>query len=201
MAELHIFGQILSATDFEEPNLYCKWSIQIGELYLFAKTWYFLNVPMNVPFAILGSCWKYIEGHYEGQTAINCNRLENISIFAAPIDLHLACRGIQGWPKIAVEVYAVNALNSYWPVGFGFAHIPTQPGFHKINISTWKIAPDSFLSNIKESFYSGGSTITKSELSFSGIERYKLSTNTSGSINIELMLIFKNFSTFGIELK
>lgn len=31
MAELHIIGQILDARDFEEENLLCKWSFQIGE--------------------------------------------------------------------------------------------------------------------------------------------------------------------------
>lgn len=31
MAELHIIGQILHAIDFEEPNLFCKWSIQFGK--------------------------------------------------------------------------------------------------------------------------------------------------------------------------
>lgn len=31
MAELHIIGQIESACDFEEPTLFCKWSIQYGK--------------------------------------------------------------------------------------------------------------------------------------------------------------------------
>lgn len=31
MAELHLIGQILSASDFEEPSLFCKWSIQYGK--------------------------------------------------------------------------------------------------------------------------------------------------------------------------
>lgn len=31
MAELHLIGQILSACDFEEPTLFCKWSIQYGK--------------------------------------------------------------------------------------------------------------------------------------------------------------------------
>lgn len=30
MAELHLIGQILSASDFEETTLFCKWSIQYG---------------------------------------------------------------------------------------------------------------------------------------------------------------------------
>lgn len=44
----------------------------------------------------LGSLWKFVEGEAEGQTATDCNRIDQESIFSHPIDLHLACRGIQG---------------------------------------------------------------------------------------------------------
>jgi hypothetical protein len=30
MAELHIIGQILSASDFPDNSLYCKWSVTAG---------------------------------------------------------------------------------------------------------------------------------------------------------------------------
>lgn len=30
MAEVYIFGQILSAENFREPNLFCRWNIQAG---------------------------------------------------------------------------------------------------------------------------------------------------------------------------
>lgn len=31
MAEVHIIGQLLKAVDFDEPHLYCKWSLQSGK--------------------------------------------------------------------------------------------------------------------------------------------------------------------------
>lgn len=66
----------------------------------------------------IGSSWKHVEGYTEGQTATCSNKFGNTyCAFAHPIDIHLACRGIQGWPKIHIEVYAVNALNQCWPVG------------------------------------------------------------------------------------
>lgn len=102
MAELHLIGQILDARDFEEPNLFCKWSIQIG------------------PY------WKVIEGGSDGETSIDRSRLESASVFSSPIDLHLAVRSVQGWPKLFVEVYSVTPLDKYYPVGSGFVHIPTK---------------------------------------------------------------------------
>lgn len=65
-----------------------------------------------------GSNWKHVEGYIEGQTATCNNRFGNsYCAFAHSIDVHLACRGVQGWPKIHLEVYAVNALSQCWPVG------------------------------------------------------------------------------------
>lgn len=64
-----------------------------------------------------GSNWKPVEGYIEGQTATCRGRFDGLSSFAHPIDVHLSCRGIQGWPKIHVEVYAVNGLNHFFPVG------------------------------------------------------------------------------------
>lgn len=31
MAEVHVIGQILKAVDFQEPHIFCKWSLQSGE--------------------------------------------------------------------------------------------------------------------------------------------------------------------------
>ncbi|XP_055626276.1 B9 domain-containing protein 2 [Toxorhynchites rutilus septentrionalis] len=177
MAELHILGEVCHAANYVEPNLFCKWSIQFG------------------------SNWKVIEGHSEGQTCASTARVEQRSHFSNPIDLHLACRGIQGWPKVHVEVYALNALNKYWPVGYGFAYVPTQPGLHRIRIATWMVSTGRFFDTIREKFHTGGFSIAKSDIVFSGIERYKLLTKSAGSVELELMLIFKNFAENGVELR
>ncbi|XP_055606784.1 B9 domain-containing protein 2 [Uranotaenia lowii] len=177
MAELHILGQLCHASDFAELNLFCRWSIQFG------------------------SCWKVIEGHSEGQTCASTARVEQRSHFSTPIDLHLACRGIQGWPKVYIEVFAINAFGNYWPVGYGFGFLPTQPGFHKLSIATWKVSSGKFLDRIREKFHTGGFTVAKSDIVFSGIERYKLLTQSSGTVELELMLIFKNFAEHGVEMR
>ncbi|XP_070495457.1 B9 domain-containing protein 2 [Chironomus tepperi] len=174
MAEVYIFGQILSAEKFREPNLFCRWNIQAGSL------------------------WKFIEGESEGQTATDCNIVDNVSYFAHPIDLHLATRGIQGWPKVSIEVFSVNALKQFYPVAIGFTYIPTKPGFHQLKIATWRIAPQTFFDSIKEKFYTGGFTIVKKDLIHTGIERYKISTISSGTVNLELNIVFKNFRKYNI---
>lgn len=72
MADLYIIGQILSASNFVEPNLFCKWSIQFG------------------------ANWSCVEGLTEGQTITDSSKVvDKESVFVYPLDIHLSCRGIQ----------------------------------------------------------------------------------------------------------
>ncbi|KAL7738958.1 hypothetical protein ACLKA6_001354 [Drosophila palustris] len=177
MAEVHIIGQISKAVDFDEPHLYCKWSLQSG------------------------NAWRLVQGEVQGQTHVASHRLENCSDFAQPLDVHLCAAAIQGWPRLLVEVYAVNVLQQCWPVGYGFAHIPSTPGCHRLEINTWKIAPSTWWQSIRERFGGGGAALSKSDLLFSGVERYKLQTRSSGRIIVELNLIFRKFEEYGVEFK
>ncbi|XP_030556133.1 B9 domain-containing protein 2 [Drosophila novamexicana] len=177
MAEVHIIGQILKAVDFDEPHLYCKWSLQSG------------------------NAWRLVQGELQGQTHVSSHRLQNSSDFAQPLDIHLCTAAIQGWPRLLVEVYAVNVLQQCWPVGYGFAHMPSTPGAHRLEINTWKIAPNSWWQSIKERFGGGGAALHKTDLLYSGVERYKLLTRSSGKIIVELSLIFRKFEEYGVEFK
>ncbi|XP_018802683.1 PREDICTED: B9 domain-containing protein 2 [Bactrocera latifrons] len=177
MAEVHVIGQILKAVDFAEPHLYCKWSLQSG------------------------SAWRLVQGEVAGQTLVSSNRLEQSSDFAHPLDIHLATASIQGWPKLHVEVYAVNVLQKSWPVGYGFLHIPSRPGVHRLELLTWKVAPLTWWDSVREKFGGGGVGLSKADLIYTGVERYKLQTRSSGKIIIDLNLVFRNFAKFGVEFK
>ena len=37
MAEVHLIGQILGASEFPESSLYCKWSVTAGNYSLYIK--------------------------------------------------------------------------------------------------------------------------------------------------------------------
>ena len=145
-----------------------------------------------------GSLWKFVEGESEGQTSTDINKIDNISYFAHPVDLHLATRGIQGWPKLSVEVFSVNSLKHFCPVGSGFCYIPTKPGLHRIKIATWRIAPQTVLDSIREKFFTGGFTIVKKDLIHTGVERYKISTISSGIVEVELSVVFRHFKKYNI---
>ncbi|KAH8404904.1 hypothetical protein KR222_010183 [Zaprionus bogoriensis] len=177
MAEVHLIGQILKAVDFDEPHLYCKWSLQSGK------------------------CNRLVQGEVQGQTHVASHRLQSSCDFAHPLDVHLCTAAIQGWPRLLLEVYAVNVLQQCWPVGYGFVHIPCTPGPHRLEVNTWKIAPSSWWQRIKERFGGGGAALSKTDLLFSGVERYKLQTYSSGKVIVDLCLVFRKFDEYGVEFK
>lgn len=54
---------------------------------------------------------------------------------------------------------------------FGFAYVPSVPGAHTIEIFTWKIAANNYFDSLKTKFHTGGLTVSKSDLIYSGVER------------------------------
>lgn len=154
-----------------------------------------INHQILIRILCSGANWKHVEGAAEGQTATCRRKLDEIPLctFAHPIDCHLACRGIQGWPKLHLEVFAVNAANNCWPIGyenqwsnattegirnvhnffrFGFGFIPSQPGCHTLKINTWKVATHNLVDSLKIRFNTGGYTVSKSDLVYSGVDRW-----------------------------
>lgn len=128
-----------------------------------------LNALINNNFT--GNSWRLVQGEVQGQTHVASHRLENSSDFAHPLDVHLCTAAIQGWPRLLVEVYAVNVLQQCWPVGYGFMHIPSSPGPHRLEINTWKIAPNGWWQSVRERFGGGGAALSKTDLLYSGVER------------------------------
>ena len=68
-----------------------------------------------------------------------------------------------------------------------------------MKISLWRIASLTVFDSIKEKFFTGGFTIVKKDLISSGVERYKISTISSGDVDVELALVFKDFRKYNIR--
>lgn len=73
---------------------------------------------------------------------------------------------------------------------FGFAYVPTQPGCHSVDISTWKIAANSYVDTLKLKFNTGGFTVTKSDLIYSGNERFDSLLFGSFAFAVAMVLIW-----------
>uniref|UniRef100_A0A1I8I2H3 B9 domain-containing protein 2 n=1 Tax=Macrostomum lignano TaxID=282301 RepID=A0A1I8I2H3_9PLAT len=234
MAEVHVIGQIVGASEFPENDLFCKWE------------------------AHFGPAWKRLEGEVSGQTQVDCPASGEMAYFAHPIDLHFATRGLQGWPKLHFEARislsiseqaaksdilskfcsAVKPSDSLAPqhlmvrvrawthtfigngpdiyfkksqvfhydwagrsslVGYGFAHVPSQPGLHKIDCVTWR-PTGSFMDEVSSKFVGGGIQLKRPDLVYELHDRRNVHSTAGGKVHLELSVILRNFDKFGVEL-
>ena len=111
-AELHLLGQLTGASGFPLSSLFCKFSIESG------------------------SNFRVLQGVVEGQTQCdqpNVRSLtspalprparvlsptrataawqeEEMAVWSHPIDVHYTLKGIDGWPRLKLEVWGVDGF-------------------------------------------------------------------------------------------
>ncbi|XP_026482285.1 B9 domain-containing protein 2 [Ctenocephalides felis] len=176
MAELFIIGQIVGASGFNQSTLSCKWHLEAG------------------------NAWKVVGGYSEGITKTDQSYGEEEVKWNHPIDVRFATRGLQGWPKFCIEVYSVDIFNRSRVVGYGFMHVPLTPGHHKEVCQTWSLRQSTWES-IRQFFLGSPPEEVKPNNFHSGVDRYKLNTQSAGVVSFELNTIFKNFDAYGVEYK
>ncbi|XP_067942559.1 B9 domain-containing protein 2-like [Watersipora subatra] len=174
MAEVHIIGQVQGATGFPEHSLFCKWGIHAG------------------------GAWRIINGQRHGQTQVDLPQNEAMAAWSHPIDIHYVTKGLQGWPKVHVQVWHQDAFGRNELYGYGFVHIPTSPGMHDIECPTWRPA-GSWSEHVTQHFVGGGPQLRNPDLVYSGADRYNLKTVAMGTVHLHISVITRNFDRYGVE--
>lgn len=139
-----------------------------------------------------------------GQTQIAyCkHQLTDKLIFSHPIDLHFALSGLQGWghPKLSFQTFRLDAFGRRILNGYGFVHLPLQPGHHQLTIHLWRPLglPDQELRA-----YLLGETpalLTQDPIYDSAWkDRCRLLTTSAGSIVIDLFIMTRYFQEQSID--
>ena len=88
MAEVHIIGQIASASGFSKSSLFCKWGLQTGGAWKVLVTLKFSSYKISFDSKVLA-------GLKEGQTQVDCPGVGEEAYFSHPIDIHYATRWIR----------------------------------------------------------------------------------------------------------
>ncbi|EGF82672.1 hypothetical protein BATDEDRAFT_22742 [Batrachochytrium dendrobatidis JAM81] len=150
MAELHILGTLVGASEFPKATLCCQWELTAGEK------------------------WTPVEGDLSGQTHVDV-------------------------PLIRVQVYYQDMFGRNELYGYGFAHIPSSPGLHKIDISTWR--PVGTPSDQIWSYFLGATPQLKNlDLIDTPTDRFRLITASMGKVHLEINVMLRNFHNHGIDL-
>lgn len=103
-----------------------------------------------------------------------------------------------GWPKIHFQVWHQDSYGRNELYGYGFCHVPTSPGTHKISCPTWRPA-GTFREQVSQCFVGGGPQLKNPDLIYSGADRYRLNTIAMGDVHMNLGVILRNFDKYGIE--
>ena len=61
-----------------------------------------------------------------------------MALLAHPVDVHYAVKGIDGWPRLRIEVYGVDVYGRVELVGYGCCIVPTSAGAHELRCATWR---------------------------------------------------------------
>lgn len=122
--EVHLIGEIVGSSGFDDPGTFCAFEIKRGKE------------------------WQLVGGDEKGQTQVDypevgivCNGHglslahcclvlqdeEDMTIWNHPIDLHYYTKSLQGWPKLVIEVWK---LDSYSQKKLGANLLPSLPWRH-----------------------------------------------------------------------
>jgi B9 domain-containing protein 2 len=176
--QIYITGRILNANGFNSDELYIKYKI------------------------LIGSNFTLIDGELEGET-FQClsSGQENVNVvhFDQPLNINLSCRSITGWPKILIEVWSNEIDSRNCLMGYGVAYFPVKKGFSKMCISCWRPS-ESVNSGLGELFLGNNPEFEHKSAIYSVNEKFGVYSISTGQVNLEVEMIFKDFNLHGIKI-
>jgi B9 domain-containing protein 2 len=217
MAELHIVGSIDSGHGFAEAaglsDLFLKWTLESGPNF------------------------RVVQGLSTGQTHCDHPDDAEAAVWSHPLDVHYTLKGIDGWPRISLEVWGVDRFGRNELAGYGVCMVPTTPGLHRLECATWRPSgtlreqlssaprlaarncarrrrelraaaarhPSCACAHLRPSaraaFFLGGVPVLKhKELVASPVDRFRLQTEPSGVVQINIGVVVKDFKKYGVSV-
>lgn len=180
--EVHFLGEISHAVGFSSLSdaayaISCKWTIEWGK------------------------SWSFVAGEYSGQTQYSSGECDSV-VWNHPIDIHFASVSVQGWPRIVLQVWELDRLGRTSLIGYGFSHLPCQPGFEEVTISCWR--PCGTVSQEIQAFFLGANPqLTDDAITFGKAwdSRSRLVTVSSGEVHFKLSVIHRFFEEQLVDIK
>ena len=117
-----------------------------------------------------------------------------MQVFNHPIDVHFATASMQGWPRIVMQVWELDEYGRSILSGYGFTHLPTNPGYHELEVRCWR--PSGSLREELQSFFLGTSSCLVDEKVIFGKAweaRQNLTTISSGIVKINVHVLLRFF--------
>jgi len=182
MAELHVVGSILGASDFSEAGLYCKFSFES-------------SLESDLPFQTMA-------GFTSGTTHLDAAGGSGVdAVWDHPIDVHFAVPTLVGWPRLRVEVWNKDSNDCNVLCGYGFANVPLK-GVHDIDIVTWR-PYGSFGERLSGWFLGARPHLVDSGIvaqTQPGENRFGLKTVTTGVVYVHVEVLTYGLGANGVDV-
>merc|ERR1711904_656891 len=98
------------------------------------------------------SNYIHIQGDVEGETPVSYVGPEGFCVWNQPIGTHLACRSLEGWPRLELVVRGKDSHGRNQLAGYGSVMIPTKPVTVEMLCHCWRPAGRSLLARLRAFF-------------------------------------------------
>lgn len=146
-----------------------------------------------------GQQWVITDGEEKGQTQIDVPDEGNTVVWSHPIDVHYEFPGIQGWPKLSVEVWQQDDLGRSFLGGYGICTLPMTPGSHEIDVKLWRPVGTA-VDGLTSKYIGGSPQLVTQDIVDKAQDRDRLKTETAGVLHLSMGLILGRTSNFQVLL-
>ena len=171
--EVHFVGEIVKGDGFKGTYVSCKWYVEWGK------------------------SWTLLEGDESSQTQYTASN----SVWNHPLDLHFASTSMLEWPRIIVQVWALDSYGRQTLSGYGFTHLPTNPGEHELEINCWKPTNGTIREKLEEFFLGKTPSCLLDETVIFGNaweDRSRLTTVSLGKIKLNVHVVLRFFNDHNV---
>ena len=147
-----------------------------------------------------GNMWIPLDGNIDGQTQVDYPSDGKTVVWSHPLDIHFLCKGLQGWPRLLLQVWKLNELGRLNVSGYGFVHIPNISGSYEMEISMWRP-----VGTLKEEIatYFLGTTPNLRDIDLlyrkAWSHRNHITTQSSGIICLDIDVVLRSFPELDID--
>merc|ERR1712217_329645 len=93
--------------------------------------------------------WWVIQGETEGETFLSTVSSQGFCVWNYPIAAHLACKSLQGWPRLEFVVRGSDSHGWHQLAGYGSWALPSFPGTSEVLCRCWRPSGQGFLARLR----------------------------------------------------
>ena len=152
-----------------------------------------------------GEDWSLISGLEDGITQIARGGRAPVTIggdrlvWNFPLDLAYKSTNVFGWPQIVISVYGSDAWGRDQILGYGCAHLPTQPGRHALRVRLFRPLASSGLQGFIGWIMGKTPEFSDPKFPAYGEGREVTRVESGGHVVLKLNMLTKGLEAFGYE--